>query len=456
MLGQAITFCYIRFLIVTDRVGGVQDQGQWAKDVNTSPGHLHRTDHRDAVMTRQAIRIVLIIDHPAQQFARALQLLAAEPGLQVHVCYWSTPERSYDAGFARAVSWDIDLLGGYPWAAPGSGLTATGRVRWLVRQLRKARPDVVVCYGWAAPISRAAIIYCLLTRTRLLMYGDSTWQHPASGRYRIGRSAALNLLLRLCAGAVATGTFNREFYIRHGMDPYRIWPGVCPADTESFGAARPRRHGPGDGELRIGFAGKLIARKGVDELLRAAAQLPSARAWSVTVVGDGPLLSGLRALVAELGLGDRVTFRGFANTTEMPKLLAGFDVVVVPSRWDLRVLVAIEAMAAGAAVIVSDATAVWGPGDLIQDGVTGLVYRSGEPAMLARQLRLLLDDPALLDQIKQRGAGQSAGFGPAAFARTMRDATEMCLSEGNGGAGSPGTVPASGHGRGRRPGHDDG
>jgi glycosyltransferase involved in cell wall biosynthesis len=52
----------------------------------------------------------------------------------------------------------------------------------------------------------------------------------------------------------------------------------------------------------------------------------------------------------------------------MPKLLAGFDVVVVPSRLDMRVLVTIEAMAAGAAVIVSDATAVWGPGDLMRPG----------------------------------------------------------------------------------------
>jgi glycosyltransferase involved in cell wall biosynthesis len=114
----------------------------------------------------------------------------------------------------------------------------------------------------------------------------------------------------------------------------------------------------------------------------------------------------------------------------MPKLLAGFDVVVVSSRRDRRVLVAIEAMAAGAAVIVSDHTSVWGPGDLIEDGVTGLVYRSGEPAMLASQLGRLLDDPVLLDRLQRAGAERSVRFGPAAFARTMRDAAQMCLSHG--------------------------
>ena len=83
-----------------------------------------------------------------------------------------------------------------------------------------------------------------------------------------------------------------------------------------------------------------------------------------------------------------------------------------------------------AAVIVSDATAVWGPGDLIEDGMTGLVYRSGESAMLARQIGRLLDDPALLDRLKSGGAERSARFGPAAFARTLKDAAGMCMSEG--------------------------
>jgi glycosyltransferase involved in cell wall biosynthesis len=376
-------------------------------------------------MIHGKLGIALVLDHPAQHFVRAFQCLAAEPGLRLHVCYGSTPQRSYDVGFARPVSWDIDLLEGYPWAAAGSGRPAA----WLFRELRRTRPDVVICYGWDSPIARSAVMCCLLTRIPVLMYGDTTWQHSSSGRRRMTRTVALDLLLRRCTGAISTGTFNREFYIRHGMDPRRIWPGVCPADTDAFGAARARRQACTGGELRIGFAGKLIPRKGVDELLRAAAVLPLARPWSVTVIGDGPLLPEMRALAADFGLGNRVVFRGFANTTEMPRLLAGLDVVVVPSRLDMRVLVTIEAMAAGAAVIVSDATAVWGPGDLIEDGVTGLVYRSGEPTMLAGQLERLLDDEALLGSLQRAGAERSVRCGPNAFARTIRDAAVMCLAQ---------------------------
>ena len=383
-------------------------------------------------MTGKPIRAALIMDHPAQQFTRGLQLLSTEPAIQLQVYYWSVAKSLDDPGFRRTVTWDVDLLDGYDWLAPVPSSSAIGRLRWLARQLWAAQPDVVVCYGWGSQIARASIVFCLLTRMRLLLYGDSTWQHSSRGQHRVARSVALKLLTRACAGAVSTGTFNREFYIRYGMDPRRIWHGICPADTEFFGKARAnldrtayqRSH-----HLRIGFAGKLIARKGVDELLRAVALLDRSSSWSLTLVGDGPNMTDLKELAILLELGDRVVFHGFANTSEMPKLLASFDVVVVPSRIDMRTLITIEAMAAGAATIVSDATAVWGAGDLIEDGVTGLVYPSGNPAALAKQLCRLLQDPELVTALRYDGAARAAKFGPEPFAQTMALAIRRCNQE---------------------------
>jgi glycosyltransferase involved in cell wall biosynthesis len=364
------------------------------------------------------------MDHPAQHFARALQLLSLEPGVDLTVHYWTVAALIHDPGFDRSVSWDVDLLSGYRWVAPSSRRGRFGRLCSCIRQMRVTRPDVVLCYGWASLIARASIVYCLLTRTRLLLYGDATWQHSSGGRHRWVRAAALRLLTHLCGGAVSTGTFNREFYISYGMNPQLIWPGVCPADTELFSQARPRDLGAedkssGDSAPRIGFAGKMVARKGVDELLDALALLPREYEWSALLVGDGPLMGDLRALATRLDLDDRVVFHGFANSTEMPKLLAGCDVVVVPSRLDLRVLTTIEAMAAGAAIVVSDATAVWGAGDLVDDGVTGLVYRSGDPSDLARQLSRLLEDRVFLSTLRRRGAERAMSFGPQTYARTV-------------------------------------
>jgi glycosyltransferase involved in cell wall biosynthesis len=380
-------------------------------------------------MKGRSIRAALIMDHPAQQFTRGLQLLSTEAAVQLQVYYWSAAKSLDDPGFGRTVTWDVDLLGGYEWLAPAPKTSAIGRLRWLVHQLRAARPDVVVCYGWGSRIARASIVFCLLTRIPLLLYGDTTWQHSSGGQHRVSRSVLLNILTRLCAGAVSTGTFNREFYIRHGMDPRRIFHGVCPADTEFFAQARANLDSIAnepDRQLRIGFAGKLIDRKGVDELLRAVALLDRASGWSVTLVGDGPAMGSLQELTTLLDLRDRVVFHGFANTSEMPKLLASFDVVVVPSRLDMRALITIEAMAAGAATIVSDATAVWGSGDLIEDGATGLVYPSGDPAALAKQLSRLLGEREFLAMLRRNGVSRAVNFGAEPFARTMALAIQKC------------------------------
>jgi glycosyltransferase involved in cell wall biosynthesis len=395
----------------------------------------------EAPVTQQPVRLAVVMDHPAQQFTRGLQLLDADPDVDARVYYWSVAQRYHDGGFGREIAWDVDLLGGYTSVEVPSSGSVLARMLRFTRRLHRDRPEVVICYGWASWIARAAIVYCVVARARLLMYGDSTWQHSSRGRRHLAQSAALRLVLRACCGAVATGTFNREFYIASGMKPSRIWPGVCPADTETFGRAgrenrspagaeNPPGEGTGDAvtrPLRIGFAGKLISRKGPDVLLRAAALLPELPSWSVTLVGDGPLMADLEALAAELGVTGRVSFHGFANTTEMPKVLAGFDVVAVPSRLDMRVLVTIEAMAAGAVLVVSDATAVWGPGDLVQEGVTGLIHASGDPADLARQLSRLLENPELLAALRSHGARRAADFGPDAFARTMAAAARGCL-----------------------------
>jgi glycosyltransferase involved in cell wall biosynthesis len=389
-------------------------------------------------MTSAPTRAVLVMDHPAQHFTRALQLLGQQPDVELKVCYWSTQRHAFDQDFNRPVSWDVDLLGGYDWVDPGPGGTGAGRVARFLQQMRTTRPDVVLCYGWASTIARVAILYCVLTRTRLLLYGDSTWQHSSRGARPLLRSAALRILMRLCDGAVSTGTFNREFYIRHGMSPRSVSAGVCPADIELYGPAYDESRAGfarDSGALRIGFAGKLIARKGPDELLRAVALLPRGRPWSVTLIGEGPLMPELRTLATQLELGDRVSFHGFANTTEMPKLLAGLDVVVVPSRLDMRALVTIEAMAAGAVVVVSDATAVWGPGDLIEEGVSGLVYRSGDPIDLARQLGRVLADRGLLAGLRGEGMKRSARFGPAAFAQTTARALAASAGRGRGKPG---------------------
>ncbi len=400
-----------------------------------------RTDTTAGEGRAPAIRAAVLLNHPAQHFSPGFRLLQGRPELRTRVYYWNAATQGvYDPGFARHITWDGDLHSGYDWWAPPAAEPSWRRAAAVWRQLRSDRPDVLLNFGWSSPVARLGIAYANLSGTPLLYYGDTNWRSPLSDRHTRLRRLILRRLFRVAAGALATGTFNREFYISLGLDPALIHPGVYPMDTELFSTAaearataaedRARRAGTDETSqpLVIGFAGKLLHIKGVDELIEAVSRLALDRPWELWLIGDGPLRPELETLVSERGLNDRVRFLGFKNTHEIPPLMACIDIMVMPSRVEPRGLVAIEAMVSGAATIVSSATGLWGSGDVVQHGETGLVYATGDIDGLTACLQRLADDPELRSRLAacgrvrgmSHGAGDFAAGAAAALAATAR------------------------------------
>lgn len=375
--------------------------------------------------TSGAVRAALLINQPIQHFAPALRVLARQPELHTRVYYWhAPPDGLYDRGFGRHVRWSTDLYGGYRWWAPPRDRAPHRRRLVAWRRLRADRPEVILCFGWASQISRVGIAYAAFTRTPLFYYGDTNGRTPADGLRPALRAAVLRRLFRRAAGALSTGTFNRDFYLAHGLRPEQIHPGVYPIDLDPFHAAGDRRptgtaDPAGERPLVIGFAGKLIPIKAADDLVEAARRLDRNRPWEVRVIGDGPLRPRLEATVTRYGLAERVRFLGFRNSDELPGQMSEIDIMVMPSHREPRGLVPIEAMAAGAAVIVSSATGVWGPGDAVAHGLTGLVYPAADIGALTGCLQRLMDDPALRRRLAVAGRQRVRSFGPADFASTV-------------------------------------
>ncbi|MGH3345154.1 MAG: glycosyltransferase [Carbonactinosporaceae bacterium] len=381
-------------------------------------------EHGRAGQPGAPVRAALLLDHPAQHFSRGFQLLASHPELELRVYYWDAATGGMaDPEFGRHIRWAADLHSGYPWWSPPDGQASWRRCLAAWRQLRRDRPQVILSYGWGALIARLGILFAIVYRTPLLFYGDSTWQYPGSGRHPRLRNIALPAIFRIAAGAVSTGTYNREFYIAHGLDPQLVHHGVCPADTESFAVARsqlrPASSGGSTNPVIIGFVGKFLAHKAPDDLVEAVERLPRDRSFELWLIGDGPMRSQLELLVRDRCLTKRVKFLGFRNTDELPSLMGAIDVLVVPSHKDRRVHVAIEAMAAGAALILSTGTAVWGPGDLVEHEATGLVYPAGDIDALSRCLLRLVDDAGLRARLAADGQVSAQSFGPQNFAATI-------------------------------------
>lgn len=175
-----------------------------------------------------------------------------------------------------------------------------------------------------------------------------------------------------------------------GVDPAIFHPTPSAVDSQTEQAV-----------MRIGYAGGLLPEKGVDLLLQACAGLRGR--WQLLIVGKGSSEPALRAQSTALGLDNLVTFSGRVQSSAMPDLYRGLDVLVLPSRttpgWKEqfgRVLV--EAMACGVAVVGSDS------GEIPQViGNSGLVFPENDAARLCVALQHMLDDPDERRQLATAG-----------------------------------------------------
>jgi glycosyltransferase involved in cell wall biosynthesis len=192
-----------------------------------------------------------------------------------------------------------------------------------------------------------------------------------------------------------------------------------PAAVQSPAALPPGKAG------RILFMGQVVRGKGLDLLLTAAARLQGE--WTLDVAGDGPQLEECREQAARLGIGTRVNFAGWVEHASLHDQLRQSSFVVVPSRWPEPFgMVGIEAMSRGRAVV---AFATGGIPDWLEDGVTGVLARPGDPDSLAAGMQRLLDDPGLSQSMGHAGHKAVAqNFSHRRFLDAMESAIQEAIT----------------------------
>ncbi|MGZ6839371.1 MAG: glycosyltransferase [Frankiaceae bacterium] len=280
-------------------------------------------------------------------------------------------------------------------------------VRALRRLLVQGRYDVVHAHLYASAAAAAAA-----PRNTPLVLTEHTEAPWRSWRAR----AVSRWFYRRASRIVAASTAIRNVLV----DAYHVPPArieVLPAVP----ALRSRPHAPHPGGERstvVGFAGRLTPEKGVDIFLRAASLVarvvPEAR---FVVIGDGRLRRELEALAGDLGLPEeRVRFLGFRD--DAADLIAGLDILAVPSRSDGTPLVVGEAMTAGVPVVASR---VGGLPDQVTHRRTGLVVEPEDPEGLATALVSLLLAPDEARQLGEAGRAYAARFSHEALVDRMEE-----------------------------------
>ena len=169
------------------------------------------------------------------------------------------------------------------------------------------------------------------------------------------------------------------------------------------------------GELAVGTVTRLHESKGNSYLVDAASRVlrdrPQARFF---LVGEGPLLSDLRAQVTGLGLGDRFVFAGFRR--DIAQTLAAFDLCVFPSLWEGTPITAFEALAMGKPIVSTDAD---GLVDILTDGQDAEIVPRRDGEALARKIVWMIDHPSERARLGQAARLSGRRYDIDVFVRKM-------------------------------------
>src|SRR5207244_136877 len=122
------------------------------------------------------------------------------------------------------------------------------------------------------------------------------------------------------------------------------------------------------------------------------------------MVGDGPTIEEVRALVTRLQIRDHITFTGALSEEDVQRVLDGADVFALPSLMEGLPTSVIEAMAVGLPVVGSD---VPGIREIVVDGVTGFLVPAGNATALAARLEQLLSDTSLRQAMGEAGRARA-------------------------------------------------
>ena len=197
-------------------------------------------------------------------------------------------------------------------------------------------------------------------------------------------------------GATCTG-FGAQHLQGLADTPARVDLVYHGLDLSRFPAPPDRPVRSPDAPLRLMSGGRLVEKKGYDNLIDALALLPKLLDWQFTHIGGGALDSEMRARAAERGVADRITWRGSCDQPEVIAAMRQSDLFVLPSRIaddgdrDGLPNVLMEAASQKLPILSTPVSAI---PEFITDGTHGML-RADDPATLAAAMSEFAADPAL-------------------------------------------------------------
>ena len=230
--------------------------------------------------------------------------------------------------------------------------------------------------------------------------------------------------------AIAVSRSTADFVINARLVPARKVKVVyLGAPVDEFGGERSpddvaavrRSIGLAPDDFAIGAVTRLHDSKGNEFLVDAARLVLDARPQArFYLVGEGPLREDLEAQARRLNLADRFVFAGFAK--DVAGMLSAFDLSVFPSLWEGTPLTAFEALAAGKAIVATNADGLL---DILHDGHDARIVPKRNARALADQMVALMDAPGERARLSANARHTGRGYDIGAFVRKMERLYEI-------------------------------
>lgn len=262
----------------------------------------------------------------------------------------------------------------------------------MLRALIRRKYSVLIIGGYNHVTMLKALLYCWLTGTHYYFVNEPFLAYPRSAWRKVIKAPLVRFVVRRAKRLLPTGTLASEYLLHYGGKKEQLVRLPNTPDVERlFKNAQEMR--PRQREIRkelgiqdrktLLFLGRMIPKKGVDTLIKAFARLDKSHDAQVIVVGSGPSEEPCRQLAQELGVADRVHFKGFVEPSEISRWHAIADIFVLPSieTWSASVL---ESLASCLPVITTNL--VGSHIDMIIDPKVGAVVPPKDPDALAKAL----------------------------------------------------------------------
>lgn len=293
----------------------------------------------------------------------------------------------------------------------------------------KEKFDVVISAGWLDFASQAAFFLSRFTKTKFIIWSESTVNEPSL--LRTVTLPFVSYLVKKSDSWIAISTRSKEYLISLGAKAKKVFIGYSSVDNDLFSKLSTMSAKEIDmAKLNLNikskkvvlYVGQFIERKGIEYLISGFKKyLKDDLEASLLIVGYGPSEEKLKKMSSGL-VNKNIFFLNHIEIEQMPKIYGLSDLFVLPSLEETWGLVINEAMAAGLPIITTDK--VGSSADMVKNGVNGYVIKSKSSNQIYHMIKKIFNDRIKLNLMKKNSSSMISSFSPqkqaAAFIKSIQ------------------------------------